>query len=154
MRKDRRFAARTRVPVDQSRKDIERALKRYEATGFGYSWERRSATRPAAGGGSSVIIVEEHAIIAFDMKGMRIQLDLIMPEAEREQRQRWRALLLVITAKLEAIESGLGTLQSEFLANVVMKNGMTVGQVILPQLSRVIEKGLLLPAHQTEPPAP
>jgi hypothetical protein len=36
-----RYAEDTRVPVDQSRMEIERALARYGASGFGFSWERR-----------------------------------------------------------------------------------------------------------------
>lgn len=41
-------------------------------------------------------------------------------------RQRGRALLLVIKAKLESIESGVETFEEAFLANVVMANGETV----------------------------
>ena len=37
----RRYAEGTSVPVDRSRAEIERALTRYGATGFGYQWERR-----------------------------------------------------------------------------------------------------------------
>ena len=42
--------------------------------------------------------------------------------------QRWRALLLIIRGKLEAVESAITTLESEFLANVVLPDGGTVGQ--------------------------
>lgn len=41
-------------------------------------------------------------------------------------RQRGRALLLVIKAKLEAVESGVETFEQAFLANVVLANGETV----------------------------
>ena len=46
-------------------------------------------------------------------------------DAKRGQacRQRWRALLLIIRAKLEAVESGITTLESEFLANIVLPDG-------------------------------
>ncbi len=39
---------------------------------------------------------------------------------------RGRALLLVIKAKLESVESGIETLEQAFLAHVVMANGQTV----------------------------
>lgn len=41
-------------------------------------------------------------------------------------RQRGRALLLVIKAKLESTESGVETFEQAFLAHVVMSDGQTV----------------------------
>jgi hypothetical protein len=132
-----RYAANTSVPVERSRAEIEKTLVRYGATGFGYSWDRRIRGSGAA---------EEHAVLVFALGGRRVQLDVVMPEAPKEQRQRWRALLLVVKAKLEAVESGLGTLESEFLANIVMKDGRTVGAAMLPRLTEAVETGRLLPA--------
>jgi len=45
---------------------------------------------------------------------------------DQAQRQRARALLLVIKAKLESIESGVETFDEAFLANIVMSDGATV----------------------------
>lgn len=42
------------------------------------------------------------------------------------RRQRGRALLLVIKAKLESIEAEVETFEQAFLANVVLSNGDTV----------------------------
>jgi hypothetical protein len=42
------------------------------------------------------------------------------------KRQKGRALMLVIKAKLESVESGVETIEQAFLANVVMSNGQTV----------------------------
>ena len=42
------------------------------------------------------------------------------------RRQRARALLLVIKAKLESVESGVETFEQAFLANVVLPGGGTV----------------------------
>ena len=53
---------------------------------------------------------------------------------EQACRKRWRALLLIIRAKLEAVESGITTLESEFLANIVLPDGGTVGQWLAPQI--------------------
>jgi hypothetical protein len=41
-------------------------------------------------------------------------------------------LLLIIRAKLEAVESGITTLESEFLANILLPDGGTVGQWLSP----------------------
>jgi hypothetical protein len=60
-------------------------------------------------------------------------------------RQRWRALLLTIKAKLEAVAVGITTLEEEFLANVVTPDNVTVGEWIRPQLKEAYETGAVLP---------
>lgn len=93
--------------------------------------------------------------IVFEMQKRAIRLEVPMP-TEREAggsakkrdaavRQRWRALVLVLKAKLEAVASGISTLEAEFLANVVMNNGMTLGQALIPRLSEAVSSGRLLP---------
>lgn len=63
--------------------------------------------------------------------------------ARMEQRhmQRARALLLVIKAKLESVESGVETFEEAFLANVVMPNGMTIAEMAVPRISEAYESG-------------
>lgn len=150
-----KYAAETKVDAGRSRAEIERTLQRYGATGFMYGWQGR------------------RAMIGFEMDGKRIQFELEMPdpdgrefthtpgrgqrrsmaqqasEYEKATRQRWRALALVIKAKLEAIESGIATFEQEFLAYIALPNGQTVGQFMLPQIQRAYKDGqmpALLPA--------
>ena len=47
---------------------------------------------------------------------------------EQIHRQRWRALLLCIKAKLEGVESKIESFEEAFLAHVVLPDGSTVGQ--------------------------
>ncbi|MDR3408436.1 MAG: hypothetical protein P4L68_08060 [Methylovirgula sp.] len=54
---------------------------------------------------------------------------------EQSKRQRGRALLLVIKAKLESIESGVETFEEAFLAHVVTPGGQTVYERIAEPLS-------------------
>ena len=108
-----RYASATRVPVDQTRTEIERTLTRYGATAFGYT------TR------------QGQAVIGFEAgeRRMRITVPLPMGDSDKERqeaRARWRALLLVIKAKLESVESGIETLEEAFYANVVMPDNRTV----------------------------
>jgi hypothetical protein len=72
--------------------------------------------------------LREFTSIVFEVRKRRVRLDVPMPSAreagtqakqEAATRQRWRALVLVIKAKLEAVEAGISTLESEFLANIV-----------------------------------
>lgn len=56
-------------------------------------------------------------------------------------RQRGRALLLVIKAKIESVESGIETIEQAFLAHVVMLNGETVYERISKPLALEYETG-------------
>lgn len=108
-----RFAVSTKVSVEQTRVEIERVLSRYGGTAFAYM--------STAG----------KAIIAFEARSRHIKITMPLPtgESERERqeaRQRWRALLLVIKAKLESVESGIETLEEAFYANIVMPDGRTI----------------------------
>ena len=151
----RRYAQHTSVPADRSRDEVERVLTRYGASGFGYSWERREMpVQPVPTYGPRTEL-REFATLVFHLRKRRIRLDVPMP-TDREAggtsrrdaavRQRWRAILLVIKAKLEAVESGIATLEAEFLANVITEDGRTIGEIIVPRLTEAVAAGRLLPA--------
>jgi hypothetical protein len=68
------------------------------------------------------------------------------PDAQRKayeqaERQRWRALALVIKAKLEAVESGITEFEREFMAHIVLPGGGTVGDWMLPQIEQAYSSG-------------
>ena len=70
---------------------------------------------------------------------------------------RWRALLLVIKAKLEAVTAGISTIETEFLANIVLPDNTTAGEWMLPQIDRAYRSGEmppLLPAAGHAGPQP
>lgn len=137
-----RYAEATQVSSDKSRTEIERTLRRYGATAFAYAWQ--------AG----------HAQVAFEMTARRIVFRLPMPDPADDQftltptgrersaaaaeeayeqgvRQRWRALALVIKAKLEAVDAGISTVEDEFLAHIALPGGQTVSDWLRPQLGQV-----------------
>jgi hypothetical protein len=143
------YAAGTDVSSDRSRAEIERTLKRYGATAFAYAWEGDEG---------------ERVTIMFKIAARQVRFRLPMPdrksreftvtptgkaradtaaEAAYEQagRQRWRALALVIKAKLEAVEAGISTVEQEFLSAVVLPDGSTVGDWAAPQLREVYASG-------------
>lgn len=145
----RRFAADTRVPVERSRAEIDRLLSRAGASEVAFHWR--------AG---------EGAVVAFDLSGRLIRVALPMaPRAQfertatgrerspravedryrQEERRRWRALALFLRAKLEAVESGISTLDQEFLAYLVVGGGDTVGDRLIPQLEQALRDGDQLP---------
>lgn len=142
-----RYAADTSVSQDRSRAEIEATLKRYGATSFMYASEATTA------------------MIGFRINDRMVKFVLPMPDpksrefthtpargtlrspAEAEKaweqagRQRWRALALVIKAKLEAVAAGITTIEDEFLAHTVLPDGSTVGQFMKPQLAIAYERG-------------
>lgn len=142
-----KFAAKTDVSSDRSRAEIEQTLARYGATQFMYGY------------------TQTQAVIAFELRGRRIKFQLNMPDRNSPEftrtetgrvrtsaaqvaaaydqavRQRWRALALVIKAKLEAVESGISILDEEFLAHIVLPGGQTAGDVLIPQIERAYETG-------------
>ena len=57
-------------------------------------------------------------------------------------------MVLVIKAKLEAVESGITTFENEFLANIVLPDGQIVSDFMLPQIEHCYITGkmpVLLP---------
>ena len=47
---------------------------------------------------------------------------------EQEAREKWRALLLCIRAKLESVSSGVETFEQAFLAHMLLPSGETVSE--------------------------
>lgn len=60
---------------------------------------------------------------------------------DQRKRQRGRALMLVIKAKLESVESGIETIEEAFLANIVGADSRTVYERIKEPLALEYEQG-------------
>lgn len=68
--------------------------------------------------------------------------------------QRMRALVLLVKAKLEAVGLGVASIESEFLGNLVLPGGRTVGEAISEHLAEALDgKNLppLLPERTGQP---
>lgn len=147
-----RYASKTSVSVEKSRAEIERTLQRYGCEDFAYRNNRRFAQ------------------IAFAMEGRRLRFDLTLPDPTDEEftrtnhdypqvrseaaayksweqacRQRWRALALVIKAKLEAVESGITDFDIEFMPHMIVPGGKVFHEVALPQIAAAYETGDMPP---------
>ena len=53
--------------------------------------------------------------------------------------------MLVIKAKLEAVTAGISTIETEFLANIVLPDNTTAGEWILPQIDQAYRNGAMPP---------
>lgn len=133
------YASRTTVSPTKTRGEVEHELEKRGASAFGFNREGRSN------------------VIAFTLNGLRVRMALEMPDPEsrrfthtatgqrrsagsqadayeQEVRRRWRALLLVVKAKLVAVDEGITTLEREFLADVVLPEGTTVLEKVRPAI--------------------
>lgn len=140
-----RYAAATEVSSDRSRAEIERTLARYGARQFMYGYD------------------QTRAIVGFQINSRQVRFVLPLPDRnerefthtpsrgqkrtaaqhetayEQAVKQKWRALNLVIKAKLEAVETGIVTFDAEFLAHLVLPNGRTVADEVVPMVERAYE---------------
>ena len=115
------YAERTKVPVHQSKGEIEKLVKRFGATAFG------------------VMERDGMAQVAFVIDGRNILFRMPTPEDAQGERSAWRALLLTIKGKMESAERGIETFEEAFLANIVMPDGRTVAQHTIPAIENHYE---------------
>ena len=138
-----RYAATTSVSSAKSKAEIEALVERYGAAQFVSGWSA------------------DKAVVGFTMHGRQIKFVLTMPDKNKREfthhskgprsagtalaqweqacRSRWRALLLVIKAKLEAVESGISVFEDEFMANIVLPDGQMVGEFMRPQIAHAYD---------------
>lgn len=145
-----RYAAETSVSVEKSRSEIESILRRYKADQFGYVTNAKGATVMFSLGGRHIRFIlpmpdPKDREFTWHSRGMRT------PEAaekawEQACRQRWRALALVIKAKLEAVSAGITTIEDEFLAHTMLPDGSTMGEWAKPQIEEAYRIGAM-PQH-------
>ena len=141
------YAEKTSVPVSRTKADIEDLVQRHGADQFvsGYKGDI--------------------AVIGFLMAGRQIRFLLPLPNKQDREywytpgrgqrrteeaantaweqacRSRWRALYLIVKAKLEAVDAGISTVEREFLYDVVLPDGRTAGEWIAPQIEAAYETG-------------
>jgi hypothetical protein len=137
------YAQYTEVPVTKTRAEIERLLEAAKAKQYGTAVDYDTLT----------------ARVQFRLQDRVVRFTVSLPDAnklgptrfQRAERQRWRALLLVLKAKLESVESGIETFDSAFLAQIVLPNDATVAEVIKPHLMHAYKSGRMPPALMPAP---
>ena len=140
---ERQYAGTTTVTPDRSKTRVERTLKRHGAGQFIYGWH------------------DDGAVVGLRIKAIPVRLTLPLPSREefptyrqktrygpptktrtpeeaskahaQTERQRLRTLSLIIKAKLEAVESGITTLEEHFLPQMVLPDDSTVSSWLMPQ---------------------
>lgn len=141
----RRYAEGTEVSVEKSQGEIRALVTKYGASSFAY------------------LEGQDEAKVAFQVRDRRILFRVPLPDRDSKVfarspggrvaytqdqrykaweaacRRQWRALALVIKAKLEAVQSGIVTFEDEFLAYTLTPTGETIGEWANRELPAVME---------------
>ncbi|OCI32782.1 hypothetical protein [Oerskovia enterophila] len=146
-----RYAESTGVPSDRSRSEIERTLRRYGATTFTYGWTEGRAAIGFVKDGRQIRFVlplparDDRAFTHTPARGTPRTEAEIEKQYEQAVRQRWRALALMVKAKLEAVDAGIVTFEAEFLPHTVLPSGRTVFEDIGPSIDLAYRSGQVAP---------
>jgi hypothetical protein len=150
------YAENTSVSPARTREELEKFLVRKGATGYAAGWE---VDRNVV----SFIWRDRHVRVEVPLldrtdpkithsEGGRRRTARQQEEAyDKMIRSRWRAVFLIIKAKVETIELGASTLDQEFGMSYVLPDGTTVAENVLPRLQEAFATGrvpaLLPPAR-------
>lgn len=145
------YAEKTSVSVVKTKADIEELIQKAGAEQFVSGYK------------------EDMAVIGFSLADRQIRFILPLPDKqdktfwytperrtkrtekqayeawEQACRSKWRALYLIIKAKLEAVSSGISTVEREFFYDIVLPDGKTVGEFMSPQIQTAYETGEMPP---------
>lgn len=134
------FAHNTKVAPAKSRMEIETMLGRHRCSQYG----------------TAVDYATGIARVQFRAHDRIVRFEIALPkpnerDSEQRERQRWRQLLLVIKAKLEAVENNIATFEDEFLAHIVLPNDQTVGPTLAPFIAAAYKTGAMPEALKALP---
>jgi len=142
------YAEGTSVTPARSQEEIQRALKRYGASGFAYGWEGNQAMVGFVVDARQVrfyLPLPDEEDFVTTVRGRSRTAAAAASAHEQEIRRRWRALALAIKAKLEAVETGITTFDEEFLAHIVLPDGSQVGPRVIAELDEAWRRGVVAP---------
>ncbi len=151
------YAETTTVSVERSRAEIERLL-------YNHGSQQIQISLDYEHGLARVEFRLENRVVRFDVtlprcddpafqtgaRGRSRTDSQIIKAVEQAERQRWRALFLVVKAKLEAVESEISTFEQEFLAFILLPNGRTIGEVVSPRIEGAYAGGKMAGRLLTE----
>lgn len=107
----------TKVPIHQSRGDIEQLLRRVGATGFRWSSFPGAETL--------------EAYIKWQGRELSFKIAVkFKPGDDKRQKQLMRVMYFYIKTKVEAVQVGLVDLEHEFLPYLLTKSGKTVYELV------------------------
>lgn len=150
------YAENTTVSVEKSKAELDALLRRHGAAQrvFGDDDERGTAF-------AVFRLADRHYRLEIPMpkledfstraKGERGRLfGKRSPDEQRKHheqacRARWRAVLLVVKAKLELVAMGVSSIEREFFADLLLPDGRTMHRALAEQIEASYKTGAMPP---------
>lgn len=152
------FAVKTSVPVAKTRLEVEKLLVTHKAYQHATMMDEIAGVAHVAftmGTGPQLRQVKITLPLpkreSFARQHRRGRGMVLVSDAQRDKdyeqacRSKWRMLLLVLKANLEAIEAGVTTFEKAFFAFIRLPSGETVHEAIAPKLAQAYETGQVPP---------
>lgn len=148
-----KYAATTDVPTSRSLDELAALVDKHGAADFAFG---KSKTP----GGRATYYVQ------FTMQRLRVRMSVMTSDPNdfkfdsrgyvrtdsarakdvaQDERSTLRALLLVLKAKLVAVDQGVALFEDEFLAYIVTPGGETIGQKMAGHIDDISHRGAELP---------
>lgn len=151
----KRYAHRTPVTEESSRREIERTLARYGADAIALGFDDNSLHVRFRWRGrflQRTVTVPPLATFLPTYGSMARDRKLAQTAREAERRRLWRVLLLWLKTTFELVEAEAVTPEEAFLPVLMLPSGQTVAEWLAPQLTAAYERGempkLLLPGRE------
>lgn len=151
-----RYAQSTTVDSTASRAEIERTLARYGATSFMYGWQGDRAALAFTANDRQIRFIlplpdrNDRRFTHTPAKNSKRSPEAAEKEYDAAVRQSWRALNLVVKAKLEAVAAGIVSFEQEFLAHIVLPNDRTVFEETEAGIELAYSTGTVKPLLEIE----
>ncbi len=153
------YAAKTEVSVEKTRMELDTLLQKHGAQ------QRMMGTDDELGLAFAAFTIERRQVRlriplpkleevqndkakhprGFYLRGHDQKMIWYRKELEQRQRSRWRALLLLVKAKLEAVQLGVSTVEREFLADISLPDGRSVHQALAQDIESAYLTGAMPP---------
>lgn len=149
------YAEKTTVPIQRSQQEIENLIRVHGGTHFTRGETPTKVWLAFRHGGETNWRAVKFQIPSPNPKDRRFTHVLPRGYAfeqqrtakqaqeafDQEMRRNWRALLLVIKAKFEAVESKVENFESAFMAEIVMPDGRTIAETLGAQIEESYQRG-------------
>jgi len=142
-----RYAGQTQVTKTATLAELENILEKYGATSFIAGNHEGDATIAFQIAGLRILIriplpeVTETRFTHTPRRGTARHRDAVHAEHQTAIRATWRALLLLVKAKLVAVDQGVTTIEREFLPHILLPSGDTLADVALPEITAAYQRG-------------
>jgi len=141
------YAEGTEVSVERSIQEAQSLLRRHAILDVGVTTTRaggRIQFRTAERAVQFTVLapgMDDDAVLFYPSGKTRPPKDR-PKRVEQVERERWRALVLTLKAKLESVEAGVETVEQAFLAQILLPDGTTVADQVTPALERAYATGV------------